>query len=606
MCGIIAYTGERVALPLLITGLSKLEYRGYDSAGVYTPEDGLLRSTDGVQSLAALAPNAPSGTFGIAHTRWATHGAPAVRNAHPHAAQNNILHLVHNGIIENYQDLKDELSALGHTFASDTDSEVLAHYIATAYEAGLTTTEALASTLSKVRGTYGIALVFADDPGTLYAAALGSPIVIGIGEHEAWVASDATALIHETKRVVYLEDGEYAIVTPETYTIKTLGHIDKTRTPQTVTQNAEELSKQGYAHYMLKEMHEIPTVIADTTRGRLSEMRSTVKLGGLEEVRRELERMERLMVVGCGSAYYAGLYGKYLIESLVGLPVDLELGSEARYRSIPASRSSVLLAVTQSGETADTLASVKAFKEQGGLTLGLVNVVGSTIARTVDAGVYTHAGPEIGVASTKAFVTQLVGFGLIALKLAELRGVTSTELLAFKDALLSLPTLATEVLARSERVEAVAQHYAKYAHMLYIGRSLSAPMAYEGALKLKEVSYIHAEGYPAGEMKHGPLAMIDEAFPTMAIAPRDSVYEKMISNIQEIKARKGPIIMVATDGDHRAEEMADHVIWIPKAHEALMPVLATMALQQFAYAVALAKGINPDRPRNLAKSVTVE
>lgn len=312
------------------------------------------------------------------------------------------------------------------------------------------------------------------------------------------------------------------------------------------------------------------------------------------------------MVVGCGSAYYAGLYGKYLIGSLVGLPVDLELGSEARYRSIPASRSSVLLAVTQSGETADTLASVKAFKEHGGLTLGLVNVVGSTIARTVDAGVYTHAGPEIGVASTKAFVTQLVGFGLIALKLAELRGVTSTELLSFKDALLSLPTLATEVLARSERVEAVAQHYAKYAHMLYIGRSLSAPMAYEGALKLKEVSYIHAEGYPAGEMKHGPLAMIDDAFPTMAIAPRDSVYEKMISNIQEIKARKGPIIMVATDGDYRAEEMADHVIWIPKAHEALMPVLATMALQQFAYAVALAKGINPDRPRNLAKSVTVE
>jgi glutamine---fructose-6-phosphate transaminase (isomerizing) len=606
MCGIIAYTGERIALPLLISGLSKLEYRGYDSAGVYTPEDGLLRTTEGVRSLSALAPQELRGTFGIAHTRWATHGAPAVRNAHPHAAQNNILHLVHNGIIENYQDLKDELSALGHTFASDTDSEVLAHYIATAYETGLSTTEALASTLSKVRGTYGIALVFADDPGTLYAAALGSPIVIGIGEHEAWVASDATALIHETKRVVYLEDGEYAVVTPNAYTIKTLRHIDQTRTPQTLTQNAEELSKQGYAHYMLKEMQEIPTVIADTTRGRLSAERSGVKLGGLEEVARELERMERLMVVGCGSAYYAGQYGKYLIESLVGLPVDLELGSEARYRPLQGSRSSVLLAVTQSGETADTLASVKAFKEQGGLTLGLVNVIGSTIARTVDAGVYTHAGPEIGVASTKAFVTQLVGLGLIALKLAELRGVQSTALSEFKGALLTLPTLATEVLARSKHVDAVAQHYTKYAHMLYIGRSLSAPMAYEGALKLKEVSYIHAEGYPAGEMKHGPLAMIDERFPTMAIAPLDSVYEKMVSNIQEIKARKGPVIMVATDGDERAERMADHVIWVPRAHEALMPVLATMALQQFAYAVAVAKGINPDRPRNLAKSVTVE
>jgi glucosamine--fructose-6-phosphate aminotransferase (isomerizing) len=421
-----------------------------------------------------------------------------------------------------------------------------------------------------------------------------------------WVASDASAVIQETARIVYLEDGEYAIVTPTTYTIKSLTHEDHQRAPQDVELSAEALEKKGYPHFMLKEIMEIPESVRNTLRGRLAPGSANVKLGGLDDVERELKATARLTIVGCGSAYYAGLYGKYLIEDLVGVPVDAVLGSEERYRADVVGEKSVLLAVSQSGETADTLAAVKAAKQKGVLTLGLVNVVGSTIARTTDAGVYTHAGPEIGVASTKAYISQLIGLGLIALRLGVLRGSNTLRLTRFARALATVPLVVDDVLARREEIRAAAEKYRGTRHMLFLGRRYNAPTAYEGALKLKEVSYIHAEGYPAGEMKHGPLAMIDEDFPVLAIAPTDSVYEKMVSNIQEIKARRGPVIMLATDGDQHATELDEDVLWLPKTDEALSPIAAAVTLQLFAYYAGTSLGYDVDRPRNLAKSVTVE
>jgi glucosamine--fructose-6-phosphate aminotransferase (isomerizing) len=605
MCGIIAYTGHRVALPLLINGLTKLEYRGYDSAGTYT-DDGLFRAVGKVANLAACVPKDAHGHTGIAHTRWATHGPPEEVNAHPHTSKGKTLYLVHNGIIENYKELRDELKKKGHTFTSQTDSEVLAHIIGDERERTEDNATALAKALTRVRGTYGIAVMFTDEPETLYAAALGSPIALGIGDHEMWIASDASAVIQETKRIVYLEDGEYAVVTPDTYTVRSLTHESHTREPVTLDIDASAVEKQGYAHFMLKEMHEIPSIIEDTTRGRLKPGGVTVKLGGLDEVTRELADMKRLSIVGCGSAYYAGLYGKYLIEDVVGIPVDMVLGSEGRYANPILSSNDVLLAVSQSGETADTLASIKSAKERGVLTLGLINVVGSTIARTVDAGVYTHAGPEIGVASTKAYIAQLISFGLIALWLGKERGVSPVRLSRLATALQTAPRLVESVLARADDIRRVAEKYAHHSHMLFLGRKYNVSTAHEGALKLKEVSYIHAEGYPAGEMKHGPLAMIDKNFPVLAIAPKDSVYEKMVSNIEEIKARGGPVIMLATDGDSGAKELATDAIWLPECAEEMTPVATAVTLQLFAYYAGVALGHDVDRPRNLAKSVTVE
>lgn len=605
MCGIIAYTGERVALPLLLAGLQKLEYRGYDSAGVYS-EDGLFRAVGKVGNLGKVVPARPVGRAGIAHTRWATHGPPEERNAHPHASQSENLYLVHNGIIENYKELKEELLADGHIFLSQTDTEVLAHLIGAYAEKLKDNAKALTEALARVRGTYGIAVMFYDEPEVLYAAAMGSPIALGIGQSEMWVASDASALVHETKRIVYLEDGEYAVITPTTYRVQTLTNIPRPREPLELTLETHALEKQGYPHFMLKEMHEIPQVVRDTTRGRLKPGGVSVKLGGLEEVRQELSQMERLTAVGCGSAYYAALYGKYLIEDVAKVPVDVVLGSEGRYASPIMKEHDVLLAVSQSGETADTLAAIKEAKHRGLLTLGVVNVVGSTIARTVDAGVYTHAGPEIGVASTKAYIAQLTAFVLIALWLGKERGASPVRLSRLATALQTAPELVETALNRADDVRRVAEKYGKVRHMLYLGRKYNVGTAYESALKLKEVSYIHAEGYAAGEMKHGPLAMIDKDFPVVAIAPQDSVYEKMVSNIEEIKARGGPVIMLATDGDHRAKELADDVLWLPKCDEELSPLPAAVTLQLFAYYCGTALGYDVDRPRNLAKSVTVE
>ncbi len=605
MCGIIAYSGERVALPLLLAGLEKLEYRGYDSAGAYT-EDGLFRAVGKVANLQNVLPARPTGRAGIAHTRWATHGSPEERNAHPHYSKDKTLFLVHNGIIENYTILREELVEKGHTFLSQTDSEVLAHLIGDEALTAVDNAHALTAALTRVRGTYGIAVMFLNEPGTIYAAALGSPLALGVGDGEMWVVSDASAVIHETKRIVYLEDGEYAVVTPTTYSIRALSHEQHTREPVTLCLASTALEKGGYSHFMLKELYEIPQVIHDTLRGRLKTDKEGVKLGGLEEVQRELSTMERLTIVGCGSAYYAGLYGKYLIEDIAEIPVTLVLGSEGRYATPHMGPRDVMLAVTQSGETADTLATLKVAKERGLLTLGMVNVIGSTIARTVDAGVYTHAGPEVGVASTKAYLAQLTAFGLIALWFGKERGVSPERLLRLQHALQNAPTIAEKVLQRTDEVVRVVQKYVTARHLLFLGRRYNVGTAYEGALKLKEVSYVHAEGYPAGEMKHGPLALIDKHFPTVAIAPQDSVYEKMVSSIEEIKARNGPVIMLATDGDHRAEKLADDVLWLPRCDEELAPLAAAITLQLFAYYFGAGLGLDVDKPRNLAKSVTVE
>lgn len=605
MCGIIAYTGTRAALPILKKGLERLEYRGYDSAGIFTPPYGLFRAAGKVANLSAILPTESKSTSGIAHTRWATHGPPEERNAHPHGSYHNTLYLVHNGIIENYRELKAELTKQGHRFNSDTDTEVLAHLIGT-YTGPEGNANALTRALTEVRGTYGVAIIFKDEPNVIYTAALGSPIAIGVGEGEMWVASDATALVDYTSNIVYLEDGEYAVVTKTDYAVRTLTHTAVTRAPTEVHLSRDTLEKKGYPHFMLKEIHEIPQVVENALRGRLPVGSVSVKLGGLDDVEKDLKSVERIVLVGCGSAYYAALYGKQIIEELVGLPVEVVLGSEERYRSPIRRENEIVIAVSQSGETADTIAALKDAKKRGSLALGIVNVVGSTISRVTDAGVYTHAGPEIGVASTKAYIAQCVVLALLALRLGKAKKAPTVRLAQFARELSQLSRLVESLLERSSQIERVAKKYASARDFLYIGRRYNMATAYEGALKLKEVSYVHAEAYAGGEMKHGPLAMIDTAFPTIAIAPRDLVHEKMVSNIQEIKARGGPVIVLASDEDTQAQALADDVLWLPISDEALYPVTAAITLQLFAYYVGTSLGHDVDRPRNLAKSVTVE
>lgn len=604
MCGIIAYTGTRNSLPILKKGLERLEYRGYDSAGIYTPLDGLFRAAGKVANLSAILPAEGKSTSGIAHTRWATHGPPEERNAHPHSSEGESLYLVHNGIIENYRELKCELEKKGHHFTSDTDTEVLAHLIGS-YKSK-DNAHALTQALKEVRGTYGIAVIFKDEPDVIYTAALGSPIAIGVGTGEMWVASDATALVDYTSTIVYLEDGEFAVVTTADYKVSTLAHTTVTRAPTEVQVSRDTLEKKGFPHFMIKEIHEIPQVVENALRGRLPTGSVSVKLGGLDDVEKDLKKVEHITLVGCGSAYYAGLYGKQVIEELVAIPVDVVLGSEERYRSTIARENEIVIAISQSGETADTIASLKEAKKRGNLTLGIVNVVGSTIARLTDAGTYTHAGPEIGVASTKAYIAQCVVLALFALRLGKAKKAPSVRLAQFARELSQTSRLVETLLERIGNIERVAKKYAGSRDFLYIGRRYNMATAYEGALKLKEVSYVHAEAYAGGEMKHGPLAMIDSKFPTIAIAPLDSVHEKMVSNIQEIKARSGPVIVLASDGDTQAQALADDVLWLPVSDEALYPITAAITLQLFAYYVGTTLGHDVDRPRNLAKSVTVE
>lgn len=607
MCGIFAYTGEKRAASILIDGLRVLEYRGYDSAGIYTAGSPVAaRAVGTVRNVADKAARL-MGTSGIAHTRWATHGVPSEKNAHPHTDCSKSVWIVHNGIIENYKKLRDRLMEHGHAFTSETDSEVLAHLIEEHMKAlGNDFEASVRAALKEITGTYGVALMHVSMPDTVITARMGSPIVIGIGNGEYFIASDPTPILHHTKDVVYLNDGEFAVISKEGYNISTLDNAAIERIPSTIEWDIDDVKKGGFEHFMLKETMEEPEVILNAIRGRLVVEEGLAQLGGLREVKDKLAAIKRLVIVGCGSAYYAGMVGKYMLEEYAGIPTEVEVGSELRYRKMLFDEETAVIGISQSGETADTLAAIKEAQRKGVMTLGIVNAVGSTIARETEAGVYNHAGPEIGVASTKAFLSQLSVLALFTLFLGRQRDMSPVMGKHIAEELLLLPGKVERILNDREKIRAIAYKYEQTRDFLYIGRKYNSPIAYEGALKLKEVSYIHAEGYGAGEMKHGPLAMIDEAFPTLAIAPKDSVYEKMISNIEEIRARRGRVIALATEGDMTIHEHVDDVIYMPKTLEMLSPILSVVPLQLFAYYIATARGFNVDRPRNLAKSVTVE
>ena len=604
MCGIIGCVGERTVTPILLEGLRTLEYRGYDSAGIYVPGHGAVKAVGPIDNLTAKITQPIPGTIGIGHTRWATHGAPTEANAHPHVDMSQKIALVHNGIIENFREIKEGLLMQGVTFDSETDTEVLAKLIGSLYEGDLF--KAVREALKRVRGAYGIMVVSEYQPESLIAARMGSPIVLGIGKDGNLVSSDSSALLTHTKDVVYLEDGECAVVTKNSYEISTISGEKREKTPQVVESDFAVVQKDGYEHFMLKEIFEAPEVIRNTIRGRLQVEKGLVKLGGVESVLNTLTSLNRLVIVGCGSAYYAGQVGRLLLEEYAGLPTEVELGSEYRYKKNLPSENSAVLAITQSGETADTLASVREAQRLDLLTLGIVNVVGSSIARETDAGVYNHAGPEVAVASTKAFISQLTAFVLLTLLIGREKGMNIAEGKKITQELSELPQVLEKYLQQTDSIQAIAKKFAGYTNAMYIGRKLHTPIAYEGSLKLKEVTYIHAEAYAGGELKHGSIALLDEDFPVIAIVPQDEVYEKMISNIEEARARKAPIVAIATQGDTHIQEVADEVLYMPKVHPMLQLIVSTIPLQLLAYYIGVEKGLNVDRPRNLAKSVTVE
>ena len=608
MCGVIGYVGKRDAAPILIEGLRALEYRGYDSAGVYVAGQGVIKRSGKVSELANAIPEGFSGTSGIAHTRWATHGAPTEANAHPHTDATGEVFIIHNGIIENYAELKEMLGDDPATYQSETDTEVLAHLIGHEYREGVPLQDAVRAALRQVRGTYGLAVASAREPGVLVAARASSPVMLGIGKGENFIASDATPVLHYTRDVVYLEDGDVAVVTADGYSVTTLSNEPTDKKIETVEWDVEAAQKKGFEHFMLKEMMEIPEAIENTLRGRLIVEQGRAKLGGLREALPRLAQAERIMITACGSASYAGRVGELMLEEFARIPVEVELGSELRYRAAtmdPAT--TILLAVSQSGETLDTIEAVREAKRNGLMTLGVVNVVGSSIARETDAGVYNHAGPEISVASTKAVISQMTVLALITLLLARERGMNDADGKKFAEGLAALPSLAREVLARREHIQEIAKRYANIENAFFLGRKFQYPIAAEGAIKLKEIAYIHAEGYAAGEMKHGPIALIEPSFLSVVLAPDNALYEKTRSNIQEIKARSGTVLAITTDT--RAEDvraLANDIIAVPDAPEVFLPFLTTIAVQLFAYYVALARGLPIDMPRNLAKSVTVE
>jgi len=603
MCGIFAYTGIKNAEPILLNGLRTLEYRGYDSAGIYIAGLGVKKAVGKVSELAKLTEQMQLGTAGIAHTRWATHGEPTLINAHPHCDMSERIWLVHNGIIENWREIREGLIIQGITFTSQTDTEVLAKLIGSFYSGNLK--NAVATALSVVRGTYGIAVMSERNDKEIVVARMGSPIVLGVGQEENFISSDPSALIPYTKKVIYLDDGEIAVVTGAGFSVTNIQGVTKNKKTETVSWDVSAIQKNGFKHFMLKEIFEAPEVIENTIRGRIIDD-SSVRLGGIDDVLTAIKTLHRLVIVGCGSAYYAGQVGRLMFEEYAGLPVEVELGSEYRYRRNLNNKHSALLVVTQSGETADTLASVRLAKNLGLLTLGIVNSVGSTIARETDAGVHNHAGPEIAVASTKAFISQLVVMVLLAVLIGRENGMSKNEATEILTGLTKLPDILSQVLKQADDIRQIAEKYAKSTNMIFIGRKMYAPIANEGALKLKEVSYVHAEAYAGGELKHGAIAMLGPGFPVFAIAPEDDVYEKMLSNIEEIRARKTPVILLTTTGARGAEAVADDIIYVPKVHPILQPIVSTIPLQLFAYYVGVAKGLNVDQPRNLAKSVTVE
>jgi glutamine---fructose-6-phosphate transaminase (isomerizing) len=606
MCGIVGYLGKKNALGPVISGLKALEYRGYDSAGVAYLKDGrcaVVKQVGRVEELERELPGDKS-DLAIGHTRWATHGAPTVTNAHPHYNQTETICVVHNGIIENFEQIKSFLQKQGYEFRSQTDTEVIPNLIDYHLKETKSFEKAFEKTLLELRGAYAIVAIAAKQPDTLYAARLSSPLILGIGKDEFILASDPTAVMEHTKNVVYIDDFEMLVVDRKNYRIR---NIKRAKTVKRLAEKLdfdfEQAQLGDYPNFMLKEIYEAPQTIRSASLGRIKPDSATVKLGGLEAVTEQLNFIDRIIIVACGTSYYAGLVGEYLIEELAGIPVEVQLASEFKYRTEPLSRSTAILAVSQSGETADTIAALKKVEGYGILRLGVVNAVGSTIARLTDAGVYCHAGPEQAVASTKAFIAQVSVLLLMALHLED---GSSPHHRALIEELDNLPKKAEAILASAKVIEKLAKKYARHRDFLYIGRGYGYPCALEGALKLKEISYIHAEGYAAGEMKHGPLAMIDKSFATLAIANDGDLLEKTYSNIQEIKARSGPVLAIATEGNKQIKRLADDVIYIPKTMEQTQPILVAIVLQLFSYYAAIHLGKNVDRPRNLAKSVTVE
>ena len=608
MCGIVGYLGEKNAENTLLEGLKRLEYRGYDSAGIAIIKNGKVTSRKAVGKIVNLekkinGKNMDAG-IGISHTRWATHGKPTEENAHPHLSCDGNIAVVHNGIIENYQALREELKRKGHKFVSETDSEVLAHLIEEFYKNDFK--HAVCEALKLVEGTYGIAVIAGDKPQEIIVARKGSPLVLGIGENENFVASDVAAILGYTKQVVYLNDGEIAKVSENNFEVTDLDEKKIDSEISEIEWSLEESQKGGHDHFMLKEIMEQPKVIVDSTRGRLMPDEGTVRLGGLEAVEEKLRKIERIIILACGTARYAGLVGEYMMEEYAEIPVEVEFASEFRYRKPILDERTAVIAISQSGETADTLAAIREARRKGALTLGIVNVVGSTIARETDAGVYNHAGPEIAVASTKAFTSQLIVLTLMTVLLGRQRKMSEVTGRRIIEEIEKLPKKIEKILGAKDDIKKLAKKYADYPNFMYLGRKYCFPLAEEGALKLKEISYIHSEGFAAGEMKHGSIALIDEDFPVFAIAPKDSVYEKNISNIEEIRARQGKIIILTTEGNKEAKKIADDVIYIPKTLEMLTPILGVVPLQLFAYYISCFRGLDVDKPRNLAKSVTVE
>jgi glucosamine--fructose-6-phosphate aminotransferase (isomerizing) len=608
MCGIVGYVGPRLATPLLVEGLKRLEYRGYDSAGVAIMNGAgveTVKEAGKISRLEAMLASKPiEGTTGIAHTRWATHGQPNQVNAHPHVSDDGTIAVVHNGIIENAPVLKKMLEGRGYKFRSDTDTEVLAHLIEELFEGNLE--DAVIEALRKIEGTYGIAVVSSVDAHKIVAARKGSPLLVGIGDGEFFVASDVSAILAHTRKVVYLDDGEMAVVERDRYRIVDLNATEIQKKVSRIDWDLAQIERGGFAHFMLKEIFEQPQTLEQTMRGRLLDDEGTSKLGGLNLTDDELLSFDNIIITACGTSWHSALIGEHMIEELTRVPVEVEYASEFRYRNPIVNEKTLCVVISQSGETADTLAAMREAKRRGARTLGIVNVVGSTIAREADGGIYIHAGPEIGVASTKAFTSQVIALLLFTLKLGRLRDLSILRGREIIECMHRLPRQIQQILDRAEEIEGLAEEFKRASNFLYLGRGYNFPVALEGALKLKEISYIHAEGYPAAEMKHGPIALIDEMMPVVFIAPHDSVFDKITSNIQEVKARKGRVIAITSRDEPALAGKLDYEFRIPETLDLLMPILASIPLQLLAYYVAVKRGSNVDQPRNLAKSVTVE
>jgi glucosamine--fructose-6-phosphate aminotransferase (isomerizing) len=600
--------GPRQAAGLLLEGLRRLEYRGYDSSGIAVVNGAGLTVMKQAGKLSALEKqlegSMPKGSLGIGHTRWATHGAPTTPNAHPHTDQTGRIALIHNGIIENSGAIRRALEQRGHTFKSETDTEVLAHLVGECYNGNIE--EAVAQALREVDGAYGIAVICSEEPDVLVAARKGSPLLVGVGENEWFVASDASAILAHTRSVVYLDDGEMVVLNRKGYHVRDLAATRIEKTVNRIEWDIATIERGGFNHFMLKEIFEQPDTVRNTMRGHLLEEEGTSRVSGLNLTDDDIKRINRIVITACGTSWHAGLIGEYMLEELARIPVEVEYASEFRYRNPVVDDHTLVIGISQSGETADTLAAIREAKRRGARTIGVVNVVGSTIAREVDGGIYLHAGPEVGVASTKAFSSQVIALSLITLRFARLRNLSILQGRQIIQALRALPEQVQTILDRADEVEALAERFWRSNNALYLGRGVNFPVALEGALKLKEISYIHAEGYPAAEMKHGPIALIDENMPVVFIAPRDAVHGKIISNVEEVRARGGQVIAIKNDGDDQISRLATATFTIPETIDLLTPILAIVPLQLFSYYVAVRRGCNVDQPRNLAKSVTVE